>query len=302
MDEYEKLYNEALERARKQRNDYQKELDKTDKSSQLAGLLRAGISAIELVYPELRESEDERIMQEIIDFIQWAEDRGMTRHDYHQAKRPVVWIAYLEKQKVTAAIPDELVECYKNLCERGNRGVASLINAINGVNDQKEQKPADRFEEAREKYQVEWSDKDKMNLNGCICSLHQYGYMAYADFLKHLPERFNLQPKQEWSEEDREMIERLIRHTQKEFDELCNDRYGHQEIISDLKESCRERMNWLEKLLKSLRPVSKESLQSHWKPSEEQIHAIVEALKYLPNNKDEWRILNTLVDVFKKLM
>ena len=48
--------------------------------------------------------------------------------------------------------------------------------------------------------------------------------------------------------------------------------------------------------LKSLKP------QSHWKPSEEQIHAIVEALKYLPNNKDEWRILNTLVDVFKKLM
>lgn len=54
-------------------------------------------------------------------------------------------------------------------------------------------------------------------------------------------------------------------------------------------------------MLKSLRPVSKDSLQS-WKPSEEQIYAIVEALKYLPNNKDEWRILNTLVDVFKKLM
>lgn len=49
---------------------------------------------------------------------------------------------------------------------------------------------------------AEWSDEDKMNLNGCICSLHQYGYMTYADFLKHLPERFNLQPKKEWSEED----------------------------------------------------------------------------------------------------
>ena len=57
------------------------------------------IEAIHTLIPELRESEDERIRKEIIDFIQWAEDRGMTRHDYHQAKRPAVWIAYLEKQK-----------------------------------------------------------------------------------------------------------------------------------------------------------------------------------------------------------
>lgn len=54
---------------------------------------------LESIFPQLRESEDERIRKEIIDFIQWAEDRGMTRHDYHQAKRPAIWIAYLEKQK-----------------------------------------------------------------------------------------------------------------------------------------------------------------------------------------------------------
>lgn len=52
-----------------------------------------------VVIPELAESEDERVRKEIIDFIQWAKDRGMTRHDYHQAKRPAVWIAYLEKLK-----------------------------------------------------------------------------------------------------------------------------------------------------------------------------------------------------------
>ena len=56
-------------------------------------------SALRELIPELRESEDERIRKEIIDFVQWAEDRGMTRYDYHQAKRPAVWIAYLEKQK-----------------------------------------------------------------------------------------------------------------------------------------------------------------------------------------------------------
>ena len=55
--------------------------------------------AFYILHPELCESKDERIRKEIVDFIQWAEDRGMIRHDYHQAKRPAVWIAYLEKQK-----------------------------------------------------------------------------------------------------------------------------------------------------------------------------------------------------------
>ena len=44
--------------------------------------------ALETLIPELAESEDERIRKEIIEFIQWYEDRGMTRHDFHQAKRP----------------------------------------------------------------------------------------------------------------------------------------------------------------------------------------------------------------------
>ena len=49
--------------------------------------------------PQLRESEDEKIRKELIEFIQWSEDRGMTRHDFHQAKRPAEWIDWLEKQK-----------------------------------------------------------------------------------------------------------------------------------------------------------------------------------------------------------
>lgn len=56
--------------------------------------------ALQTLVPELAEwSEDERARKEIIDFIQWAEDRGSVRHDYHQAKRPAVWIDYLEKLK-----------------------------------------------------------------------------------------------------------------------------------------------------------------------------------------------------------
>ena len=53
-----------------------------------------------------------------------------------------------------------------------------------------------------------------------------------------------------WSEEDREMVAWLIRCCEKEYKELCNDRYGHQEIVSDLKRDCRKKWEWLEKLQK----------------------------------------------------
>ena len=57
------------------------------------------IEAIQTLVPELAESEDERIRKELIEFIQWSVDRRFMREDFHQAKRPSEWIAWLEKQK-----------------------------------------------------------------------------------------------------------------------------------------------------------------------------------------------------------
>ena len=60
----------------------------------------------------------------------------------------------------------------------------------------------------------EWSEEDKVMLNNIIWGVHMKSikpldemddrskYERYEDFLKALPERFNLQPRTEWSEED----------------------------------------------------------------------------------------------------
>lgn len=88
-----KAYDEALERARKQRDDYQKELDKTDKNSQLANILRGGISAVEMIFPQLKENDDERIRQAIIKSIE--EDSSI----YEQEVSKEQMLTYLEKQK-----------------------------------------------------------------------------------------------------------------------------------------------------------------------------------------------------------
>lgn len=55
-----------------------------------------------------------------------------------------------------------------------------------------------------------------------------------------------------FTNEDKEMVAGLVRHFEKELDELRNDKYGHQEIVSDMKESCREKIAWLEKLQKAM--------------------------------------------------
>jgi len=61
-----------------------------------------------------------------------------------------------------------------------------------------------------------------------------------------------------WSEEDERIKDFCIAKIKDELDEIRNDVYGHSEIISDLKEGCRERIKWL----KSLKE------RYTWKPSD----------------------------------
>lgn len=51
---------------------------------------------------------------------------------------------------------------------------------------------------------------------------------------------------------DKEMVAQLLRGFEKDLEELRNDQYGHAEIVSDLKESCREKIDWLEDLQKRM--------------------------------------------------
>lgn len=55
-----------------------------------------------------------------------------------------------------------------------------------------------------------------------------------------------------FTNEDREMVALILKHFESDLHELQNDRCGHSEIVSDLKESCREKICWLEVLLKRI--------------------------------------------------
>lgn len=75
--DYKERYKEALERAKK--------LQETCDSTTVVGWC-------EYLFPELKESEDERIRKEIIDFLELPHPQFVGKRDHEK------WIAWLEKQ------------------------------------------------------------------------------------------------------------------------------------------------------------------------------------------------------------
>ena len=181
----------------------------------------------------LKESEDENIRKELIDHCHQGIKQRTTVVNKESYKR---WIAWLEKQGEQKPV-EEI---------SGNYGGISTNS--------------------------EWSEEDKGVIDKII-GLFQFSESFAASGITNNDTKevenwlksICPQNKQEWSKEDVEMIEWLIRCCEKEHEELCNDRYGHQEIVSDLKRDCRKKRDWLESLKGKVVP------QKQWKPSEEQI-------------------------------
>lgn len=127
---------------------------------------RAGMP-IDEVFPELKESEDEKIRKELLEEIEF-----IIPHDDETDSEGLILPSYHAR-----------IDRYKSYLER-----------------QKEQQPAGWSMEDKDYYdaiigKLEVTQDDAMLTDNQM------------DFLKSLPERFNLQPKQEWSEEDEKNLE-----------------------------------------------------------------------------------------------
>ena len=148
-----------------------------------------------------------------------------------------------------------------------------------------------------------WSEEDEGELQNAIDALEflgkkgvyksESGYDAAlqdASWLKSLPERFNLQPKQEWSEEDEQWLESIIREYERRLF-VDKDHAAVIQIKIDF--------------LKSLRNRPKPS--DTWKPSEEQMNALNEIINTLAESKHPhesdylFNMLNGLRKNLKKL-
>ena len=82
IEEKAQRYDEALEKAK----DYHKQLIDEDNPE--------WASEIEKIFPELKESEDERISKEIIKYL----EQSVPHHHHDEILKSKEWIAWLEKQ------------------------------------------------------------------------------------------------------------------------------------------------------------------------------------------------------------
>lgn len=291
---------------------------------------------LDLVFPELAESEDERIrrwLSDILDESNWGKDWPYTKQQV---------INYLEKQKenpksadsiqsdcvsdakcedrwhkVTDSLPDNgrevlakdklgnillarydgegwAVSVYDDEDYRCHNGISKWCEIP--LEKQKEQKPA------------KWSEEDERLLKTtleCLNYISCQSKVPVVNWLKSLPERFNLQPKQEWSEDDSLHLTNAIlcaesewgveSHTAKwlkslrpqlkEWSEEDEDYMNaiitiiNRETALYPKGGATENLNndliaWLKGRLKSFRS------QPHWKPSEEEMQALSWAINY----------------------
>lgn len=174
-------------------------------------------------FPELRESEDERIRGAIIDHLK---DNNLTE-----------WAAWLEKQKVLSAEEEiqgkkDVLWCIKQASKyaKDENEMGTCWFAEKWLEKQCEQKPTD--EEMKELLRTEyekgradalsemkssWGEEDEDYLAACIDVIHNFYPLSgelreYAQklksWLKSLKDR--VQPKQEWSEEDKRMLDLII--------------------------------------------------------------------------------------------
>jgi len=207
--DYEKKYKEALERARQfSEHPLQEDSD----------------SIVEYIFPELNESEDEKIRKELIDY-----HRSMAAQadDYvHEA-----WIAWLEKQKeyestdfeyvwdrtdcgaLTSALDKYSKEAIINMCHAWyDKGIE--LERKSWLEKQGEQKPTIEMITSGESLGIDSETYNKI-VDECIYGEKKSQRMISAEAKEAMYD------KPAWSEKDEQHIDSLL----KRLDGLCRNEF-----------------------------------------------------------------------------
>lgn len=197
---------------------------------------------IEYIFPELKESEDERIRKAIFKALSKKDARDALLANGIQVSDALAWV---EKQGEQKPVEQDTE-------------VHDLWVYIREWNDKFGRLPKDEDELAacidyvmkRQKL-AEWSEEDERMLGKCIDAASGYyspeDKQSIKDWLKSLKDRVQPQPKQEWSEGIKSRLDEISDFLQ----------YKGREDDAEF--------------IKFIKP-------NHWKPSEEQMQSLLYAL------------------------
>ena len=244
---YKEKYEQAIER-----------LKQWDREHPCAGYVLSDRD--KFIFPELAESEGEKIKKRITLCLEECVHSDVIR-DYEKDE----CIAWLEKQGDYANFRDKAQ--VGDRITKNEDGVLVNLSQLKRVAKPRENKGN------IEGISPNWSeeDEDYLFLLNSICKDAEEKYRNSPDVLvrKEIANARNwlqslkgrVQPKQEWSEDDEQHIDSLL----KRLDALCRNKFERTRFAIS------EDRDWL----KSLRP------QNHWKPSDEQMEALTETVHNL---------------------
>lgn len=236
--------------------------------------------------PEPTEPSNEELQRhqdELYDFKVFATKQAKEHHISVSFVHDFEWnnfcaelLSYFnEKQKPADCIEDSVKfeEGFKAGRESGLRDGQKYV--LNNLDSYGLCKPA------------EWSEEDKRKLENGIKILKRWEeyfdleHAPYSSLLKSLPERFNLQPKQEWDEFDEDCLKRAIWYVENPAPSVVKD--------TNL-------VLWLKSL-----PMKCPKSSDDWKPSDEQLRPLEYAIDYFKKKKNDTTYLESLYNDLKKL-
>ena len=178
--DYKKKYKEALERA--------KEINNEQRAQPFNIMTR--------VFPELAESEDEKIRKELLNYLYDVHD-----DDEDRAR----WLAWLEKQDEKGIVLRDTFGYEEGRQKGQEEGIMLVLDNPQkyGLEKQGEQKPAWSVEDNRIVAEIHHA------LEACE---HEWNsdMSKEKDWLESLGNR--VQPQQEWREKDKEILEDIIKY------------------------------------------------------------------------------------------
>ena len=255
QEEKARRYDEAIKRAQAKMEEA-KVFDYDDE--QTAHTIRLTTTDI---FPELKESEDESIRKWIKKELESKYVVGNTVNNV-MADKALAWLEKQGEQKPKRIVSAEAKEAmydkpaWSEEDESMLYGVMEteqyMLDVVNGI----------------EKFDVG---------NGAI----RKACTEELNWLKFLKDRVQPQPKQEWSEEDRDFIEELISHFRNHIASCSVDSERYK--------------NYIIPKLKSIRP------QKQWKPTEEHLQGMRRAICKADKGSDAERDLKDLYEQLKAL-
>ena len=284
IEEKAKAYDEALEhfKAFKEKY-YAKDTNLGDVIFDKTGEMQKDFESI---FPQLRESEDERIRRTLVEYFGPSAQLDFIRGVPIQKIRD-----WLEKQKEQKPIPDWMPKFLDKLRSMKNyfdwdehrEFEGHILAIINWIapdyfdRKEKEQKPAEK--------------QDYSGLNDLERAIHRSFLIAGVENVpvtiiketaKECLEQMN---PAEWSEEDERIRKAILGFLNPEGGTMYSSN-------AELVEWC----NWL----KSIRPDSYKNCNSRWKPSEEHLSALL-AVFNDPNNIGSQTCQLALTDLYEQL-